>query len=181
VNEFAQLLRQTIRTIPDFPTPGIEFRDLTPVLQNPSLQAGCVAAMTERFPSAGFDAVGGIEARGFIWGALLAHETKKPFFPFRKAGKLPGLTYRMAYDLEYGEAVMEIHRDAFAPSARILIVDDLLATGGTAAAASYLVREAGGEVAGIAFLVELGGLGGREALIRAGVPPERILSMVRYE
>lgn len=179
--EFAEALRQSIRTIPDFPKPGILFRDVTPVLQNPALQAGCVQAITERFPAASFDTVGGIDARGFIWGSLLAHETQKPFFPFRKAGKLPGETYRIAYSLEYGEAVIEIHQDAFPPGARVVVVDDLLATGGTAAAASRLVREAGGELVGLAFLIELAGLGGREELARAGVPGDRILSMVTYE
>ena len=181
VAEFSEALRQSIRTIPDFPKPGILFRDVTPVLQHPALQAGCVQAITERFAPASFDAVGGIEARGFIWGSLLAHETQKPFFPFRKAGKLPGETYRIAYSLEYGEAVIEIHQDAFAPGTRVLIVDDLLATGGTAAAASRLVREAGGELVGVAFLIELVGLGGRDELIRAGVPEDHILAMVRYE
>lgn len=175
------MLRKTIRAVPDFPKPGILFRDITPVLQDPSLQARCVKAVTQAFPPAGFDAVGGIEARGFIWGALVADAAQKPFFPFRKAGKLPWETHRAAYSLEYGEAEIEIHTDAFAPGARVLIIDDLLATGGTAAAAVQLVKQAGGSVAGIVLLIELGGLGGREKLLEAGLENEQLLALVTYE
>ncbi len=181
MHDLQSKLRKTIRSVPDFPKPGILFRDITPVLQDPLLQTRCVEAVTRAFPPAGFDAVGGIEARGFIWGALVADAAQKPFFPFRKAGKLPWKTHRAAYSLEYGEAEIEIHTDAFEPGARILIIDDLLATGGTAVAAVELVQQAGGDIVGIALLIELAGLGGREKLGEAGIKEEQLLRLITYE
>ncbi len=173
-------LHTRIRSVPDYPKPGILFKDITPLLQDPPLLSRCVGALIGAFPAGAFDIIGGIEARGFIFGALVAHTAGKPFFPFRKLGKLPYQSIREAYELEYGQAEIEIHVDAIAPGQRVLIVDDLLATGGTAAAAARLVRRAGGEIAGAAFVVELTFLAGRRALHEAGVAPERIVSLAGY-
>jgi adenine phosphoribosyltransferase len=179
--ELSSALRTRIRSVPDYPKPGILFKDITPLLQDPPLLSRCVGALIAAFPAGSFDIIGGIEARGFIFGSLVAHTAGKPFFPFRKAGKLPYRSIREAYSLEYGQAEIEIHVDAIAPDQRVLIVDDLLATGGTAAAAARLVRRAGGEIAGVAFLVELSFLEGRRALREAGVANERIVSLVGFE
>jgi adenine phosphoribosyltransferase len=179
--DLAAALRASIRSVPDFPKPGVLFKDITPTLQDPPLLARCVGEITSAFAQDGFDVVGGIDARGFIFGALVAHTAGKPFFPFRKAGKLPWKSLREAYSLEYGEAVLEMHADAVADGQRVLIVDDLLATGGTAAAAARLVRRAGGQLAGVAFMIELTFLGGRDVLRRADVTDEQILSLVHYD
>jgi adenine phosphoribosyltransferase len=173
-------LHTRIRSVPDYPKPGILFKDITPLLQDPPLLSRCVGALIEALPVGAFDIIGGIEARGFIFGSLVAHTAGKPFFPFRKVGKLPYRAIREAYALEYGQAEIEIHVDAIAPGQRVLIVDDLLATGGTAAAAVRLVRRAGGEVAGVAFVVELTFLPGRRVLREAGVQDERIVSLVGF-
>ena len=178
--ELAESLRRSIRTIPDFPKPGIAFKDITPVLQDPPLLRRTVAALAALFGPDGFDAVGGIEARGLILRTLVAYETGRPFFPFRKPGKLPGRTLSESYALEYGHGTLEMHADAFPPGARVLIVDDLLATGGTAAAALRLARRAGGEVIGVAFLVELDFLPGRAALLAAGIASDRARSLVHF-
>lgn len=176
--ELQAALRARIRTVPDYPKPGIRFKDITPLLQDPPLLTRCIGAIMGSHPPGGFDTVGGIEARGLIFGALVAHAAGKPFFPFRKPGKLPYRSLREAYSLEYGQAEIEIHVDALTPGQRVLIVDDLLATGGTAAAAARLVRRAGGEIAGAAFVVELAFLDGRRALHAAGVADERIVSLL---
>ena len=173
-------LQERMRTVPDFPKPGIFFKDITPILQDPPLLARCTAAITEYYTAVGFDLVAGIEARGFIFGALIAHTTGKPFIPFRKAGKLPAECLRESYSLEYGQAEIEVHADAIAPGQRVLIVDDLLATGGTAAAAVKLVERAGGSLAGVAFLIELTFLDGRARLLATGAADEQILSLVGY-
>jgi len=173
-------LQTRIRSVPDYPKPGILFKDITPLLQDPPLLSRCVGALIGAFPAGTFDVIGGIEARGFIFGALVAHTAGKPFFPFRKLGKLPYQSLREAYNLEYGQAEIEIHVDAIAPGQRVLIVDDLLATGGTAAAAARLVRRAGGEIAGVAFVVELTFLDGRRLLHEAGVPADRVVSLVGF-
>ncbi len=178
--ELSSTLRECIRTIPDFPKPGISFKDVTPVFQDPTLMRQCVDALRERFPAEGFDAVGGIEARGLIVGALMAHESGRPFFPFRKPGKLPWRALRESYQLEYGQNSLEMHIDAFHPGQRILVVDDLLATGGTASAAVRLIRRAQGQVIGIAFLVELNFLGGRRRLLAEGVEEESIVSLIAF-
>jgi len=180
MSELSRQLRDRIRTIPGFPRPGILFKDLTPVFADPDLLARSITAIGDVFPPRGYDAVGGIEARGFILGALVAQAARRPFFPFRKAGKLPAKTIRESYALEYGESAIEMHADALAAGARVLVVDDLLATGGTAAAAVRLARRAGGSVAGVVFLVELTFLDGRAQLIAEGVAPEEILSLVSY-
>ncbi len=173
-------LRESIRTVPDFPKPGILFKDITPVLQDPPLLARCVGEITRAFAGDGFDVVGGIEARGFILGALVAHTAGKPFFPLRKPGKLPWNCLRESYTLEYGEAELEIHTDAFPAGQRVLIVDDLLATGGTAAAAARLVSRGKGVLAGVGLLVELTFLGGRAKLRAAGVDDQQIRSLIGF-
>ena len=178
--ELAEALRHRIRTIPDFPKPGIAFKDITPILQDPPLLRRCVVALGELFGPEAFDAVGGIESRGLIFGALIAQESGRPFFPFRKPGKLPWRCLRESYALEYGENTLEMHEDAFTPGSRVLIVDDLLATGGTAAAAARLVRRGKGEIAGVAFVVELAFLSGRGPLLGAGIAENRIRSLVSF-
>ena len=179
--ELTETLRGAIRTIPDFPKPGIAFKDVTPLFQDPLLVRRCVQAILDAFPSEGFDAVGGIEARGLILGTLIAHESGRPFFPFRKPGKLPWKTLREPYQLEYGQNALEMHADAFADGHRILIVDDLLATGGTAAAAARLVHRAGGQLAGLAFLVELAYRTGRTKLRAEGLNDGQIMSLIAFE
>ena len=156
-------LRAAIRNVPDFPKPGILFRDITTFLARPELMREAVEAMGEHFLGR-FDAVAGIEARGFILGAPLAVARGVPFVPLRKPGKLPAAVYRESYALEYGTDALEVHCDAFASGTRVLIVDDLLATGGTAVASARLVETAGASVAGLAFLVELEFLPGRARL-----------------
>ncbi|MCK4304278.1 MAG: adenine phosphoribosyltransferase [Candidatus Eisenbacteria sp.] len=178
--ELKAALRERMRSIPDFPKPGILFKDITPVLQDPPLLARCIGDITRAFADPGFDAVGGIEARGFILGALVAHSAGKPFFPLRKAGKLPGKCLRESYSLEYGVAELEMHHDAFLPGQRVIIVDDLLATGGTAQAAARLVQRSEGVLVGMAFLIELAFLDGRAKLVDAGVDENRIHSLVAY-
>ncbi len=178
--ELQESLRARIRTVRDYPKPGILFKDITPLLQDPPLLTRCVGEITGAFASSGFDVIGGIEARGFIFGSLVAHTTGKPFFPFRKAGKLPSETLRARYLLEYGEAEIEMHRDAFVAGQRVLIVDDLLATGGTAAAAAQLVQQAGGLLSGVAFLIELTFLDGRGKLRDVGLRDEQIVSLLGY-
>lgn len=157
-------LRQAIRDIPDFPKPGIVFKDITPVLLDPDLLRGAIRLFADRHRDHPPDKIAGIESRGFILGAPLAAELELGFVPVRKQGKLPAETVSASYALEYGEATLEIHVDAVAPGERILLVDDLLATGGTAAAAVSLIRKLGGTVMEIDFLVELGFLHGRDAL-----------------
>lgn len=151
--------RSLIREIPDFPLPGILFQDLTPLLgDGPSFQA----VVTEFTPFAGHsDAIAGLEARGFIFAAALAHSLNVGFVPIRKKGKLPSLTHAESYGLEYGSDVVEIHRDAIAPGARVLIIDDVLATGGTALAGIRLIEKAGGIVTGVCTVLEIEVLGGR--------------------
>ncbi len=167
-------LRAAIRNVPDFPKPGILFRDITTVLSRPELVREVIDAFGEQFGDR-FDVVAGIESRGFILGAPLAVARGVPFVPLRKPGKLPAAVYRESYALEYGTDALEVHRDAFAPGARVLIVDDLLATGGTAAASTRLVDTAGASVAGLAFLVELEFLAGR-----ARLPGCEVFSLVSY-
>ncbi len=168
-------LRARIRAIPDFPEPGIVFRDITPLLADPAALAFAVAELTRPFAEEDVAAVAGIEARGFIFGALVARELSAPFVPIRKAGKLPYRTLSENYALEYGVDTLEMHTDAIAGAARVLVVDDLIATGGTAAATCTLIERTGGEVAGCCFVVELEGLDGRRRL--AG---RRMHSLLRY-
>jgi adenine phosphoribosyltransferase len=154
-----------VRDIPDWPTPGVMFRDITPLLADAGAFARTVEALALVHgpdPERPVDLVAGIEARGFILAAPVAHQLKAGFVPVRKHGKLPHETLSEAYSLEYGEAVLEIHADAIPAGARVLVVDDVLATGGTVAATAELVRRAGGEVVGVNVLIELLALGGRE-------------------
>ncbi|MCQ8185682.1 adenine phosphoribosyltransferase [Parvularcula maris] len=157
-------LKASIRAIPDHPKPGIVFRDLTTLMGNPEAFAHTCGAMAEAFKSRGVTHVAGIEARGFIFGAAVADRLGCAFVPVRKAGKLPSETLRRSYALEYGEDTLEIHKDALPAGAKVLLLDDLLATGGTARATAELIREAGGEVLSAAFVVELEGLPGRAKL-----------------
>jgi adenine phosphoribosyltransferase len=155
----AELIRSRIRDIPDYPQPGIVFKDITPLLADgPAFGAVVSALASGHVP---VDKVAGIEARGFILAASVACQLGAGFVPVRKQGRLPAPTYARSYQLEYGTATIEVHQDAFSPGERVLIVDDVLATGGTAQASAELVRQAGAEVAGIAVILELGFLGGR--------------------
>ena len=156
------LLRSKIRDVPDYPKPGILFKDITPLLADGAAFATTVHALAEG--NEGVTKVAGIEARGFIFAAPVAMVLGAGFVPVRKQGKLPAETYSATYDLEYGSATIELHRDAFAPDDRVLIVDDVLATGGTAAATVELVQRSGAEVAGLIVLLELGFLSGRSKL-----------------
>ena len=158
------VLRTSIRDIPDFPKPGVTFKDITPLLADPVAFSTAVDAIVVSFGRGTIDKVVGIEARGFIIAAPVAYHFGAGFVPLRKPGKLPYETVSEAYELEYGTESLELHVDAFDPGDRVLIVDDVLATGGTAQAACKLVEEAGGKVAGLAFVIELGFLGGSERL-----------------
>jgi len=159
-------LRKLIRDIPDFPKPGILFRDITPLLEEPDGLPAAASLMAAPFRGHGIDRVVGIESRGFILGPLVARELRAGFVPVRKAGKLPGDKLRESYELEYGTDVVEMHSDGVRRGHAVLIVDDLIATGGTALAAARLVERAGGTVGGLSFLIELAGLSGRARLER---------------
>jgi adenine phosphoribosyltransferase len=157
-------LRRFVRDVPDFPKPGILFRDVTPLLGDAGALAAAVEALAAPFRGRGIEKVMGIESRGFVFGAPVALALGAGFALVRKAGKLPWRTRRVTYELEYGSDTVEMHEDALRPGEQVLVVDDLIATGGTAAAAVRLAREAGAEVAGCAFLIELGALRGRTRL-----------------
>lgn len=167
----------TIRDIPDFPKPGILFKDITPVLADPVLCRDIVDGLLEPFGNKKIDAIVGIESRGFIFGMMMANKLNVPFLLVRKAGKLPGETISSSYDLEYGSAVIEMHKNSIKAGSRVLIHDDLLATGGTAAAAARLVESQGGEIEGFQFLVELKFLEGRKKLESFS---KKIVSLVSY-
>lgn len=169
------LLMDRIRDIPDFPKEGIVFKDITPLLKDPEALKLAVDLLVDRFRDAQVATVVGIESRGFILGAPVAYRLGAGFVPVRKPGKLPYRTAREDYALEYGTDALEIHEDAIAAGDRILIIDDLLATGGTVAAAANLVQRLGGNVVGAAFLVELAFLGGRDRL-----PDLELTSLVTY-
>ena len=157
-------LKATIRTIPDFPEPGILFRDITPILQNGEYLREAVDCFTRALEGLEYDLIIGPESRGFIFGVPVAYNLKKGFIPVRKAGKLPFSTRSKSYGLEYGKATLEIHTDAIKQGQRVVVIDDLLATGGTCRALAELVEEAGGVIVGMVFLIELVGLNGREQL-----------------
>ena len=158
-------LKEHIREIPDFPTPGILFRDITPLLGHPEAFRRAVELLAERFEPESFDSVVAIESRGFVFAAPLAYRLGIPLVPVRKEGKLPFDTHSVTYALEYGSDALEIHVDAIGEGSRVLIVDDLLATGGTAAATVRLIERSGASVAGLAFVIELTDLRGRDALV----------------
>jgi adenine phosphoribosyltransferase len=164
-----------IRDIPNFPKPGILFKDITPLLADPQAFQRSIDMLAERYAARSVDAIAAAEARGFLFAAPLALALKKPLVPLRKPGKLPYRTYSLKYDLEYGSAELQMHRDGVESGARVLLVDDLLATGGTMAAGCQLVEQAGGTIAGCAFLVELSFLHGRERL-----QPHEVFSLVKY-
>lgn len=169
-------LRQVIRDIPDFPKPGIMFKDITPVMENPAAFRAALDGMKDLLKGIDFDAFCAIESRGFVFGAPMGQDMDKPLVLMRKAGKLPAETRAVTYDLEYGQATLEMHVDSIEPGDRVIIVDDLLATGGTAAASAQLVTDAGGIVAGFLFMVELEFLGGRAKLEGKGP----VFSLVNY-
>ena len=157
-------LKSIIRSFPDWPKPGVIFRDIMPLLKNPQALRYTIDEIKKQWSGKEIDLVAGIESRGFIFGALLAQRLQKGFVAIRKEGKLPGETLRVSYTIEYGSATMEIQKDAVKPGDRVLIVDDLLATGGTAKAAAELIEKLGGVVVGFAFVIELLDLKGREKL-----------------
>ena len=169
-------LKQYIRDVPDFPTPGILFRDITPLLRDPAAFGHALSLIEGAVASMQVDAVVGIESRGFLFGTPVASRLGLPFVPVRKAGKLPAARMSVEYSLEYGNSQLDIHADALARGQRAVIVDDLLATGGTARAAAKLVELVGATVAGIVFLVELEALSGR-----AHLQPYEVTTFVRYE
>src|SRR5450631_2248727 len=168
-------IEAAIRNVPDFPKPGIQFKDITPVLADARLFAGSIELLTEKFKPGTVDAGVGIDARGFIFAAAAATKLHAGFVPVRKKGKLPYQTIEQDYALEYGHATVAMHVDALKPGARVLLIDDLLATGGTSAAAVALVKKLGGEILEASFLIELKFLDGREKL--SGIP---IRSIVVY-
>jgi adenine phosphoribosyltransferase len=168
-------LANYIRDIPDFPKPGILFKDITPLLSDPGAFQEAIDRFTGHFQNGPIDAIAAVEARGFLFAAPLALAMKKPLIPLRKPGKLPHRTHRLQYDLEYGSAELQIHVDGLFPGARVLVIDDLLATGGTFAAACQLIEKAGGKVACCAVLLELLFLKGRDKL-----QPHEVYSILQY-
>ena len=169
-------LKRSIRTIPDYPKPGVQFRDITTLLGNARAFRRTVDELVRPWTTEQVDRVAGIEARGFILGGAIAHQLQAGFVPIRKKGKLPHTTVRVAYSLEYGIDEMEMHLDAVNPGERLILVDDLIATGGTAEAAVRLLRQRGAEVLAACFIVDLPELGGSQRLLAAGVPVRTLMS-----
>jgi adenine phosphoribosyltransferase len=168
-------LTKYIRDIPDFPKPGILFKDITPLLAEPQAFQEAINLMASHYHGQRIDAVAAAEARGFLFAAPLALQMRRPLVPLRKPGKLPYRTHALQYDLEYGSAELHVHIDGVSPGAHVLLVDDLLATGGTMQAGCQLIEKAGGKVAGVAVLVELEFLKGRERL-----RPHEVFSLIRF-
>ncbi len=171
-------LKDTIRTIPDFPKPGIMYRDITTLLTNRRAFAEAVIQLAAPYMTQDIDNVAGIEARGFTFGAVVAYELGAGFVPIRKKGKLPFDTYEQDYELEYGTDTVEIHADAIRKGERVLLIDDLIATGGTAEAAIKLLRQTGAEVVGAAFVIDLPDLGGLSKITKMGIP---VTALVAFE
>ena len=169
-------IEEYVRSIPDFPEPGIIFRDVTSILQDPDGLKLSIDLIQEKLEGLDFDVIAGTESRGFIFGVPVAYNMHKAFVPVRKKGKLPCETVSREYALEYGTAAIEIHKDAIKPGQKVVIIDDLIATGGTVEAAAKLVEQLGGEVVKIVFLMELAGLEGRKKLEKYDVA-----SVIRYE
>lgn len=169
-------LEEYVRSIPDFPEEGIVFRDITTILQDADGLRLAVDLMQAEIGDVDFDVVVGAESRGFIFGVPIAYNMHKPFVPVRKAGKLPAKTVSMQYNLEYGQATIEMHKDSIKPGQKVVVIDDLIATGGTIEAAVKLIEELGGEVVKIVFLMELEGLKGRDLLKKYDVS-----SVLNYE
>ena len=170
-------IKKSIRDIPDFPKPGIIFKDITPLLKDQKLCSQIVEAFVVELEGLAFDAIAGIESRGFLFGLMLANRLNKPFIPIRKAGKLPFTTIHQSYDLEYGSAIIEVHEDAFEPGAKILVHDDLLATGGTVEATSLLIEKMNGVIAGFTFIVSLDFLNGEQKLKKFS---ENVYTLAKY-
>jgi adenine phosphoribosyltransferase len=177
--EVTTLLLSRIRDVADYPEPGVMFKDITPLLADPAAFTALTDALAELTVRHGATKIVGLEARGFILGAPAAVRAGVGFIPVRKAGKLPGATLSQAYDLEYGSAEIEVHAEDLAAGDRVMVIDDVLATGGTAEAALQLIRRAGAEVAGVAVLMELAFLGGRRRLepVLAGAPLEALITV----
>jgi adenine phosphoribosyltransferase len=169
-------LVKLIRDVPDFPKPGIVFRDITPLLRDPAGLSLAVEFLTQPYRNKHIDIVVGAESRGFIFGTAVARNLSAGFVPIRKPGKLPGAKKSLTYDLEYGTDTLEIHADAVTPGQRVLMVDDLLATGGTMRACCELVEQLGGNIISVAFLIELAGLRGRDKL-----PKWQVHSVLSYD
>ncbi len=169
-------LEDYVRTIPDFPKPGIMFRDITTILSDADGLKLAIDEMQKTLDGVDFDVIAGAESRGFIFGAAIAYNMHKPFILIRKKGKLPCETVEQSYDLEYGQATIEVHKDAVEPGQKVVIIDDLIATGGTVEAAAKLIEKLGGEVVKMVFLMELKGLNGREKLAKYDVA-----SVISYE
>ncbi|MGN0002284.1 MAG: adenine phosphoribosyltransferase [Sphingobacterium composti] len=170
-------LKNVIRDIPDFPQPGIIFKDITPILKDAQLCTEIVDAFAEEVRDYNIDVIAGIESRGFLFGLMLANKLNIPFVPIRKQGKLPAKTIAESYKLEYGQATIEIHDDAFPKGTKVLIHDDLLATGGTVVAAAKLIEKLGGEVVGFSFVINLQFLNGEGRLHRFS---DKVISLVNY-
>ena len=175
--DIQEQLKTVIRDIPDFPKPGIIFKDITPIFKRPDLWDPICERIVQDLGDMKIDGVAGMESRGFLFGTMIAKALNVPFILIRKKGKLPGDTIEYSYDLEYGSATLEIHKDALKPGDQILVHDDLLATGGTAIAASELINELGGHVAAYSFLIELSFLEGRNSLTKFS---KNISNLVAY-
>ena len=172
------LIRDTIRTVPDWPAPGVQFRDITPLLQNPRVFRVLIDQFVHRYFGLRADAVAGLDARGFIIGSVLAYELGLGFVPIRKKGKLPFETVAESYELEYGSATVEIHTDAVRPGSRVLLIDDLIATGGTMLAGKRLLERLGATVIAAAVIVDLPELGGSARVREAGLS---LFTLVSFE
>ncbi len=169
-------IKRKIRDVKDFPREGIVFKDITPLLMEPQLYSEIADALVDHWFGRKIDAIAAVESRGFLFGMLMARQLKKPFIPVRKMGKLPSTTVQYSYELEYGQATVEIHDDAVKEGWNVLIHDDLLATGGTAVAAAELVKLLGGQVAGFSFLVELEFLNGKSLLTKYTEEVHRVIT-----
>ncbi|MBP7459991.1 MAG: adenine phosphoribosyltransferase [Candidatus Delongbacteria bacterium] len=171
-------IKSQIRTIPDWPKPGIMFRDITTLIKHPDAFAYTIDVLVERYSRLRIQAVAGIESRGFIFGGALAHRLRTGFIPIRKKGKLPAETVVEEYELEYGTDRIEVHKDAVLPDTRVLMVDDLIATGGTAMAACRLITRLGAHVVECCFIIDLPDLGGKKRLVQAGY---NVHTLVEFE
>jgi len=170
-----EMLRSSIRNIPDYPRPGVMFRDITTLLGNAQAFRRAIDELVHPFAGSKIDKIAGIEARGFILGGAIAHQLSSGFVPIRKKGKLPHDTVRIAYSLEYGIDEMEMHKDAITPGEKVILVDDLIATGGTAEAAAKLLRQMGADIVAACFVIDLPDLGGRRKLEALGVPVRTLI------
>ena len=174
-NSLRKKLQNVIRSLPDYPKKGVIFRDVTTLLGDADAFSGSVDALVEPFANSGIDLVAGIEARGFILGGAMAHQLSCGFVPIRKPGKLPHDTISVAYELEYGEDRLELHSDALQPGQKVLLVDDLIATGGTAEAAVKLLRQLGAEIVAACFVIDLPDLGGADLVKSLGIPVQTLI------